>query len=741
MRYFVCHVLLIISICNTDILARDIEHFTTADGLAHNHVSAFCQDMYGYLWIGTWDGLSRFDGHTFTNYKYKTKDPSTIHSDQVLQITEAPDGNLWVLTRQGLSRYDRQNGIFTRFENIASEKENIPKRKIRQIVFDNHNRIWGFCHEGLFVFDQETGKIHRAAISDVYIKHGYMLRTEKGLWLASTKGLFLFGFDYLSTNKNVKKSEAIKSLSFDDENINAISMLTKLSTGLLMAKIDKTGLLVIDPETGICKIPDTGVASEWEDINYISEIMPGEVWIGTNNSGILIFDLALGKFVANSMIEENIGNQNVYSIFRDNQENIWTGTLNGALRYKLPLLKFDSWKFDPVPNNIGNPNRIFALVVDTANKHLWVGAKGGGLKMVNLANNDIRVITPPVLHNNPSGSKNASCLFLLNNDELLVGYNNMLWLYNNRSGLFTEFKPVSRYARTIFRDRDKRLWITDLDSLTIAEERAGKYVFRSMHHSAFLDKANYMGCIHQDKNGQMWMGSGFGLLKFNETQPDKSLVFAPPGSGPDRHVFAICESQDGLLWLGTNRNGIYAFDPEMEDFVSHYCDTSGLINNSVYAIVEDEKNNLWISTQSGISRFDPSRVEFTNFSKADGLPFFEFNSGAFFKANTGKIYFGGEGGLIAFYPGSFIQTAAEIPFSIHGIKSKKGIVPLLYPIRSDTKFSLSNAENSLEISFGHFDLRTSKERNYRYKLLGLNTGWIEVPVNYRLASFYNLDPG
>ncbi|MCF8371649.1 MAG: histidine kinase [Bacteroidales bacterium] len=744
MKFRNWYIILVLSLFCFDAISQDREHYSFTDGLVHNYVSTLYQDSFGYIWIGTWDGLSRFDGHSFTSYKHIPNDSLSIHGDQVHKILEDKKGSLWVLTRNGLSRFDRQSEKFIRVGQINPSESLNPGNQIRQFFFDQSNRIWLLTKYQLYVFNPENGNSFFIDIADIYSKDGFMLQEDKDVWLVSSQGLYLFDQETLCNKKVAAKSMAIKSIPLNaGKQIDGFTNLFRISNGSLLTRLNMNDIMLINPQSGSYEIlsdRDHLNLANWGSINCIEEIDTNQLWLSSDNLGIQIYNLTKGALVNNKMLDETIGIQTVYSTFRDKQDNIWIGTLNGLYKYSLPLLKYDSWDFN-LSNKTGiDQNRVFALDFDEANNTLWVGSKGGGLKKVKIETNEIIPIQLPFLDSDHSAN-NVSCIYVLNQDELLLGSDTLLMKYNHKTGNSELFKPVSMWARTIFRDKDNRLWIIDLDSLTIAEERAGSYSYHSIPHSGFLPFRNYVGSVVQDKRGQIWLGSAFGLVRYNEKNPASSVVFGPPGSEADPQIFGLCESDDGTLWMGTIRNGMYGFDLESQKFIHHFCDTTGLINNSVYAIVDDGQGYLWLSTQSGVSQFNLQNHNILNFSGANGLPFHDFTAGAFCKANNGKIYFGGEGGVIGFLPDSFIQSQPETPLVIHSIHSKHGQLPFSYPLTGGEEIVLANEDNSVEINFGCLDFRFPDTRAYRYKLSGVNKDWVQVQGNEMAARYYNLNPG
>jgi len=243
----------------------------------------------------------------------------------------------------------------------------------------------------------------------------------------------------------------------------------------------------------------------------------------------------------------------------------------------------------------------------------------------------------------------------------------------------------------------------------------------------------------QTKNGSFFLASGKGLIKFDKINAKVLQTFVPPGSESSPEVFCIHEASDGMLWLGTIHNGLYCFDPKTEKFIRHFDANDGLIDNSVNVIFGDGKGYLWMTTWKGIARFDLINETFQNYSTANGLPFPEFNTGAYFEDQTGNYYVGGIGGVIRFHPENFANFDVDFNPKITSLISNDQLIKLDYPIKPGEMINIPYNQNSFNIYFNAFDYRNPDERIYRYRLNGFDRDWKNIKSTLTPARYNALN--
>ena len=737
--------ILLVFIAFGKIPAQGFVSYSTSDGLAHKNATAFYQAGDGYLWVGTWNGLSRFDGQRFTSFKHGPGDTTTIFNDQVNQITGDSTGQIWIVTRKGLVKYLNKRNNFQRIDLRDLSKSAEGSSRFRKICFDHNNRGWMLDAQGLIAFDTDLKSIRYLDISDFHVKYGDILPDSNGIWIATSKGLFHFTFATLNGKTNITGGDADFHYHFTDKRFETpVSSCIITSTGNFMLTNNKRELFISGIGTSFLiniKMPKAPDGSKLRHLGgIISEIIPGYAWVLTDHHGIIIYNLKTGTFEFDHKIQALVGKQIVYSAYRDNQYNIWIGGIEGLYKYTLPRLNFSEWLYDPANENSLSGMGLTSLMKDKHN-HLWVATKGGGLDKVDLTTGEIKRVGLPIRYQKLANDNNAFSLFGLNDDELLVSFDSVIFRYNIPKDRFSVFHTVARNAYKIFRDSEDVIWITDISGIIIGKPEGDGLRFQKIPFTDFLEREGSTRDIIEDRKGQMWLACASGLVKFNISDPSVSKLFVPPGSETDPEVFCIHEAGDGIFWIGTIRNGIYSFDPEKGIFTGNYCVKDGLIDNSVNAIFSDNNGRLWMSTWNGIAKFNTQTKRFTNYSTANGLPFPEFNTGAYARDEDGTVYFGGQGGAIAFHPGPLVNFSVEMPIGITNITTLDGRMGLDYPLMEDELIEIPYDQSSINISFNCFDFRNHDERIYKYRLNNYQDEWVQVRGNDLTARFSGLKAG
>ena len=728
---------------NEQVFCQEIVRYTKSDGLADNFVTAFLQDSKGYMWIGTWDGLSRFDGNSFETYINDPNDTTTIFADQVNKIVEDKLGNIWVLTRQGLVKY---NSIKNNFQRIYFPTVNLNTKKfqMRDLIFDENNTAWCIFWDNLFTFNNNNissfREIDISALSQNYVK---IITTNKGLWLSSKIGILFYSFDVLYNSNTLTISKSSKQIKYPIHNYENcyINNFIKTYTGSFFLLNSNDNILFAkqnDEYFQKIEIPKTETGDKIKNLGYLQEINKSEIWIFTYNNGIIIYNYKSGNYIYNSKIQNLLAYQRIVRVYEDNQNNIWIGAQNGAVKYSLPSLKHKSWIFDGTKKNSLKGITIRAVFKDK-NNNLWIGSQNNGLEKVNLETNRIEFIEVPNNLKHLLNEYNVYSITNLNDDEILIAYENCILRLNTKTGLFYKFRTVEGRVNKIFKDKHQRLWIVDDCSLIIAEKNTNTHNFSQISQFDFLPRYGIWD-IDEDRNGQIWITSSTCLVKFDEKNPKQSKLFIAKATEIDPNYLFLDIIDENNFNIGTLRYGMFTFNPKTEVFSNHFSEVNGLIDNTVNSIFEHNKY-LWISTEKGISKLNIQNNSILNYSKTQGLPILEFNASAYFKDDDNTIYLGGEGAVVSFNPDSFVVANNNFPLYIDDIKIANEHFEHDFPLKKADELIFKNDENLLTISFSCLDFRHSDQRIYRYRLNGLSNSWTRVPKNQNFVALPYLAHG
>jgi ligand-binding sensor domain-containing protein len=639
-----------------------VDFLSWQDGMSQTTVFSIVTDDRGYVWMATEDGLNRFDGESFDIYRNEPGDPSSLPANTVRALRKDEQGNIWVATEGGgLARWDAGSNSFTRFTLGGSFA--------RALLTDKGGQIWVALRDsGVDRLDPESGEVthfrhdpaSEGSLSDDNV-YALVQSIDGTVWVGTNSGLDYFDSDsqsfvHIELRKN-HKATAVRSLFAD-------------RSGILWVGTKDRGLVRLDPSTGELSDYrhdpyDTASISD-DCVQQILEDGLGNLWVGTAE-GLDLLDREEGEFLHFVPEDARViaGSGAITSLFEDEDQLLWVGTELGGVSL---------WKNPSEADDIDDPFEVHSVDVVTSfvedNKgHLFVGTVGEGLIRIDRKTGDeVR------FSNDPESSKSLSddrvmSLFKDSRGRVWVGtQRGGLNLYSSRKENFKNFRsnvnnPNSISANgimTITEDSAGTLWIgTFGGGLNSYPGRGGK--FTAYRHDPANPESlgnDRITAILESEDGRLWVGTdGAGLNLFDPvTGTSQRFPHDPndPSSLPADTVCALYRDALGTLWVATRGGGLARMNtppsaaggPEFTSF----SERDGLPNSVVYGIQPDEAGNLWLSTNLGLSQFDPVALTFTNFDVNDGLQANEFNFGAAYRSATGELFFGGINGYNSFVP-------------------------------------------------------------------------------------------
>jgi ligand-binding sensor domain-containing protein/signal transduction histidine kinase/DNA-binding response OmpR family regulator len=738
------------------------KHITAQDGLSRNWVKSIFRDSTGYLWVGTADGLNRYDGISFSTYKYKSDDKYSINDNDILLIYEDKKGRLWVGTKVGLNLYDRKKD---RFIPISAKINYV--RSIHE--YDNGLFLIG-SPGGLYLFNPEdfTSRQIRYDINIENILHD----RNNNFWLATYRGLLLLDtsdYSYTTIIPDKKKGPTTNYLvrALYQDSKGGIWVGTD-SDGLLYMTYDKT-----NPRNTYF-VNFSSVARNSESITEgavyaIAEDEKGCLWIGVENGGVNLLDLNTfsgkkGSFrhlVYNQFDHEGLSDNSIHCIYKDKQNTIWIGTFGGGVSYYNGLLqKFNHFKHLPGTSNTINNNRINAIYEE--DNYLWIGTEGG-LNVYDKRKNTFYYYTHSYNDNHTIGSNAVWAIRRDSRNNLWIGtWSGGLNLFDERTKTFKRFlsdenNPKSLKSNNIYdiiETKDKNLWIASmLGGLNRYDYSTNSFQRYLKEYNKNSISGDWVMDIMEDSNGNLWISTTvavdilerktgrFVTFKHN---PNDSKSISCDGA------LVLFEDSKKNIWIGTS-NGLNFFNKANNTF-RHFYQNNGLPSNNIRAIEEDNHGNLWLSTNNGISEFVnavslPKEPVFKNYNVSDGLQGNEFNSRASFKNKDGRIYFGGNNGYNFFNPDK-IRTNPNIPNIVFAgfllfnkpVRIGDKGSPLVNDISSTRELRLSHKDNVFTIEFASLNLLAPENNQYAFMLEGFEKEWNYVGRQHS-ATYTNLDPG
>ena len=750
-----------------------LNYITTNEGLPQNTVDCILKDSRGFMWFGTWNGLCRYDGYTFKTYN-KEQQGTSLKSNFIQSLCEDQNHNLWVGTDKGLAFFDYSKLSFV---EIPSIKNNLGTFSITHIVENKDKSLYvatngnGLWKMSLNEQDEyESVKIETGTLASSIVRHICIL-SDQHLIAATAAGVSAINLNGGSLKPVWKMLE--EQLSATD-----ISVVFQDSKGNIWIGTSDAGLYHYTTNTTQMRFYNTDENNpsslDHSTVYTIIEDLSGQIIVGTLG-GLNYYNADndnFSHFPANSETRKYLNNPFVNALYADDLGNIWIGTEKGGVNYYSTYQKpFFAIKNDPTNKNSISHNTVNSIYKE--DNILWIGTAGGGLNKLNTkTNKNKRFETNP---ENPASITNNFIASILrdNQNNLLIGTwgGGLNLLIDENNSTFRSYQHApnnpssisSSFISCIENLDETRVLIGSRGGLDVFEP--GSDNFTQVRQKMDLHQPFEVGCVLIDSKGKVWVGTETGLYRFNKQDlldlknETKEIAFDiflndenDSSSIAGNYVISLTETSDGTLWLGTYGNGIckYVSDDKRGSFIN-YNEENGLCNNVAYAIEEDLNGKLWISTDKGLSKFDPQEETFQNFYRNDGLLSDQFYWASSWSDKDGTMYFGGIEGLNYFmpaqidpYPNTPLPVFTE--FSIFNQPVKVGEkyhsqVVLEKPISQTELVQLSYKDAVFAIEFSALDYFLPQKIRYAYKMEGVDQDWVEVDANRRFANYTNLSGG
>ena len=750
--------------------------FTVENGLAQNSIQSIFQDRDGFLWFGTSNGLCRYDGERFTTYDRVRMTRSTALLGGIGPITEDREGNLWFLAKdrlRGLKRRDQAREIFIdydissgficaddsgmlwlenlsqgvlRFDPVQNQilqhlpypESLIPRRADLQLHAahqDRHGAIWlGMLNGEILRLSQDAAKNWRL---QHYAHHPASWKGRPpspalsiGTWSDGDEQIVWTGLHGGGLCRmRLHKDRLIACEHFMHDAANPRSLSSDFVQAVLL---DQTETLWVGTNSGLCKLawdkngqakfsrfqnaPGSHQLSD-NDVRKIYQDRSGMIWVGTNSGGVNKFDPAQTVFRHERREPSNpasLPNNKIWTFYEDRAGVLWIGADSSLIRSKRMVNdepgEFKKFPLPPATPHGANLSQVRAIGEDRAGT-LWIGTLGNGLGQFDRVAEKFTfyhadTTMPPhlsagriyALYGDSSGT-----FWIGMNGKNLGGFVKM-WR-DQKNGL--QFKNYLRFGNG---ENDIFLWVT-----TIHPSRAGR---------------------------ALWLGTwDDGLLRF-DPQREIFTQFAPDSTNIhslcNHTIFSIYEDSTGAVWLGSDGGGLDKLDPAT-GLVKHFTTRDGLVDNVIYSILPDAQGNLWMSTNHGLSKFNPRTESFQNFDVSDGLQGDEFNLGAALRTRDGEMFFGGNNGFNHFFPAPTLNRAPP-EIVLTGFKKHNKTFVFEAPLADLKKITLSPEDDFFTFDFAALHYKNPAKNRYAYMMEGFDRDWIHIG-NKREASYTNLAPG
>jgi signal transduction histidine kinase/ligand-binding sensor domain-containing protein/DNA-binding response OmpR family regulator len=696
---------------------------TVDSRISNLNARAFCQDSLGYMWIATFRGLNRYNGYEFIQYFHDEDDAFSIGNDFIISLFLDSSHRLWIGTATGVNRYDFATNTFSKYPATGKEAYTYS-------FFEDHSkRVWVATSTGPGWIDTTQRKVVMDS-SEGYAVNLFMEDESQRLWmgLSDTLGLAC------------KKEDSWEYMAVPGK--RRVTCMFRDPRGIWWLGTN-AGLVLFEPTMQTFKDPPETCSQNPlfnnTHINFIKEISPLRLLIGTESQGIFHYDIITQTLLHNEPQQLGVlGSDQLLSCYVDSQENVWIGSFDRGFSVWKRYL--DYFNPDPVLSNTLRDKFVTRILEDVYGS-LWISTRYHGLFHYTLSGK--------LTHYN-------------------VGNSNL-------------FKDNNYLIESLFIDSKNRIWIGLNDELLMGDfTRDGKLVIRERK------RIKSVGTMAEDKTGQLWVGAISGLyrltadnrqteleLAYKTNVPDICVlssgdilfssygegIFRIPANGgqPERftlsrddakaitiHCITIFEDSHQRIWLGSYGSGLLCLSKGKQRFFTR---SNGLPSNDVLCFREDKQGDLWMSTSYGISRLRMADTTFVNYFSNDGTSGNQFHEKSGLRHSDGRIFFTGNHGLTFFNPVAVLPNKYPPRIHLEDLKiMNRSVTPapkgsVLKQSVAFTKYiALNHKQSVVSFDYSGIDFLAPQKLTYAYKLEGFDQDWNYVD-NFRRATYSNLAPG
>ncbi|MBR8537156.1 hypothetical protein KDU71_16420 [Carboxylicivirga sediminis] len=746
--------------CTTaNVRGLKFKHLDIDQGLSNNYVTSVLKDSKGFIWVGTFDGLNRYDGYQIQAFNSYGEDELLLSSNIINCLFEDSKGNLWIGTMGGgLNCLDASRRNVSVFE-YDSLHNSIASNHIFDLTEDALGNIWIATGGGVNRYSPVTKQFElfslAEGLSNVNVVSVVLLNN------IVYAGMYGGGVNMLNTETGeIKSLDEEARMSLDEHVLNVFVD----SDGLLWIASEKQGLWCFNPSDNT----HVHYTSKEEQYSFLENNFPvcitedkrKRIWVSTDKGGLYCFDKATELFSNlqnNPVIDESLKSNALTRILIDDNNLLWVGTYDKGVCYS----NLNQENIVHITHQMNQPgslsDRSVNCIYEDSDGEIWIGTENG----LNRADNKFNIKEKFYRTNGLSDNVGLSILETTSGELWIGTYTGGISIYNKQTGDFRYLKKSeseeegisSDFVRALFQDSMGLIWIgTVRGGLDVFDPRTGTITHYPNTHNErrYLNSSNVLSIL-EDKQHNIWIatyGGGVNVYHratgtFSYIQNDKNN---PQSLSSDQVTCQLIDS-NGDYWVGTNF-GLNKMNADNETFTVYYIE-DGLASNSIVGLVEDENDNLWITTQNGLSIYNLRTGLFSNFFKEDGLQENVFHYNAVAKLRDGSIVCGGINGLNVFEPNINIERRKPQPVIITGLSIFNNQVSFgtladgreifKGKLSEAKRINLSHKDRLFEISYSTLEYGNPKQTVFQYKIDELHDNWINLG-NENTISFHNLRP-
>ncbi|BEP28529.1 ligand-binding sensor domain-containing protein [Helicovermis profundi] len=706
------------------------KNITMSSGLSQSSIESVLVDTKGRIWIGTQDGLNRYNGDSFIYYKHNFKDNTSISNNTIKQLFEDSEGTIWVGTMNGgIDLYNTKNDNFDKL--IIKDAYGKIITDIRDIKEDSNKRIVIATNKGIYIYDLIKNQFLDNNVLDKIGIEKLLIDNENKIWAATEKGFFS-----ISLNKS-------NSISIYNYSKNEFKNIIKCKDNFFLVQEGNTNLLLFNTETKQFQNFELFKNTNMDTISAIHKDTIGQIWIGTFNNGIYNIDISSKKikhYIHSPEDEHSLSKNDVRVIYEDSRNQIWIGTnTNGVSIYS-----YRNQKFHVVKNNIYNKfslldNTIRGFYYDKKNNYLWVASSKGVSRWDESIKGYIHYSEN--LGNFPDKQAGkVRGMFASNDGRLFVFSWNGISIYDSKLDKFIEYTSKSKLPIpssawiALYIDKDGYEYIGSKQGVLIKSPIDKNYKLYTQNDGLV---SNFVMRFFEDNKNRVWFGTDHGISIFDKKT--KKIINISKDSKIKLNtdfIFSFYENKD-YYWLGSRGDGIFRVSKDLKSF-KNYTEKDGLPNGTAYSILPSTDGTLYISSNKGIYSFNPITEKIHSYNYMDGIQNLEFNNYAYWQSKDGTIFMGGISGFNYFHPDNIKMESISSKVIINKVMIKG----LKENFANSSKVNNIYDYKHRDILFGFYslDIITDSKTKYKYVLEGYSKEWSKA-ISSKQVRYTNLPSG
>ncbi|MDR2951478.1 MAG: response regulator [Prevotella sp.] len=736
--------------CTSNLLSQENSNFhfkkiQVDDGLSESAIYCIMQDMKGFMWFGTKDGLNRYDGYNFRIFRNNPHNTQSIGNNFIRCIAEGGTNTLYIGTDAGLYIMNTIDESFSKV-TMKTDKGIDVTSAVNALHVDKNGNVWiGSMTQGIFIYNPK-GQVLKAVELEKYHlgqNAAWSIISDKSgtIWVGTRLGLLRY-------NANTEKLEAIEGMfSTQDNSKHEILCILDDDKGNLWLGTWDDGMRLYNKQTNEY-ISLYGLDSRSYYITHVRSIFQytdKSLLIGSDD-GLYLFDLEkeIIKRVDVPQLTHSLSDQNIYSIAKDRENGIWIGTYFGGVNYlNTSLINIETY-YPDVVHGLLSGKAVSQFCEDDAG-NIWIATEDGG---VNFFDTKTKKITQPI----QTTYHNTHAL-LFDNENLWIGtFSRGIDVYNTRTKSLINLRNSAKDENTLNDDCIFSLYKTKKGDIYAGTPVGLNKYNRNDNSFTRITEANgFIYDMKEDDYGNLWVATyGLGALRLdikNNKWINYDTIQSRNNPIVGSKLTGIYIDNKKRVIFSSEGRGIFIYDYKTDNF-KNISEVDGLPNNVIYGVLDDPFGNLWISSNKGLVCFDTSNPrDFKLYNKADGLQSNQFNYKSSYKTRDGKFYFGGINGFNSFFPKDLSESKNRIVPSIEitQINLLDNSDPELEKeiqtnLNKKEQIELPYNKSSFTISYVSLSYISQAKNQYAYKLEGVDTEW-NYAGNNKSVTYVSLSPG